>query len=53
MSALVIILVIGGLVLILYSWFEKRIAQQPCVECGAKVSVDELEEKCSNCRSFI
>jgi hypothetical protein len=53
MSALVILVIGGIIILILYSWFEKRIAQQPCVECGAKISVDDLEEKCSNCHSFI
>jgi hypothetical protein len=52
MSAIVI-LIVGGAALILYSWFEKRIGQHPCMECGAKVSVDNIEEKCSNCRSLI
>jgi hypothetical protein len=48
-----VIVMVGVAALILYSWFEKRIGQHPCLECGAKVSVDEIEEKCSNCRSYI
>jgi hypothetical protein len=52
MSAIVILMV-GAAALILYSWFEKRIGQQPCLECGAKVSVDDIGEKCSNCRSYM
>jgi hypothetical protein len=45
--------IIGGAVLILYTWFEKRRQQRLCSECRVKISVDDPEAKCSSCRSFI
>lgn len=48
-----LILMIALAALVIYSWFERRIGQQACLECGARVSADAIEEKCSNCRSYI
>ncbi|MBI3650374.1 MAG: hypothetical protein HY231_04935 [Acidobacteria bacterium] len=46
-------ILIGALVLTLYVQFEKRRYQQSCRECGAKISADEDEGKCANCRLLV
>jgi hypothetical protein len=51
-SALLTI-VIGGSVLFLYVMFEKRIQQRYCLECRAKISLDDAGGKCPGCSSFL
>jgi hypothetical protein len=46
-------IIIGGAALIFYALFEKRINQRPCLECGAKISIDDAGGKCPGCSSFI
>jgi Zn finger protein HypA/HybF involved in hydrogenase expression len=45
--------VIGAALLLFYIWIEKRIAQRSCRECGAKISVDDVERKCPRCGAFV
>lgn len=49
----IVILLISAAALVLYTWYEKRLSQRRCLDCSARISVDELDEKCSSCRSFI
>jgi hypothetical protein len=45
--------IIGGAVLFFYVMFEKRINQRDCLECGAKISIDDAGGKCPDCSSFL
>jgi rubrerythrin len=44
---------LGAVVLIAYSMFEKRINQRPCLECGYGVSVDATNEQCPRCGALV
>ena len=46
-------IIIGAALLLFYTLIEKRIAQRACLECGAKISVDDVERKCPRCGSFV
>ncbi len=46
---LLLTIIIGGAVLIAYSWIEKRINQKTCTACGFSVSREAVEEACPRC----
>ena len=46
-------IVIAATILILYVVLEKRIAQRACFNCGAKISLDDVEQKCPACGAFV
>jgi rubrerythrin len=44
-------LAVAAVVLIAYSWIEKRINQRRCRECGFSRSLDDAKEECPRCGS--
>jgi hypothetical protein len=47
--ALLLTIIIGGAVLLVYCWIEKRINQRACLACGFRMSVDEIVDECPRC----
>jgi len=51
--ATILAILICAVVLTAYVFFEKRVNQRACSECGFKASIDGLDEVCPRCGSLI
>jgi Zn finger protein HypA/HybF involved in hydrogenase expression len=46
-------ILLSAIVLIAYAWIEKRLNQQACAVCGARVSADVIDQPCPRCDALI